>query len=64
MIAETKTGRTDRTVVVGAHLDSVPEGPGINDDGSGTATELEVALQMAKLKHPAAQPGPLHLVLG
>jgi Zn-dependent M28 family amino/carboxypeptidase len=34
---------------VGAHLDSVPEGPGINDDGSGTATDLEVALQMAKL---------------
>ena len=49
VIAETKTGRTDRTVVVGAHLDSVPEGPGINDDGSGTATDLEVALQMAKL---------------
>jgi Zn-dependent M28 family amino/carboxypeptidase len=49
VIAETKTGRTDRAVVVGAHLDSVPEGPGINDDGSGTATDLEVALQMAKL---------------
>lgn len=50
VIAETKTGRTDRSVVVGAHLDSVPEGPGINDDGSGTASDLEVALQMAKLK--------------
>ena len=49
VIAETKTGRADRTVVVGAHLDSVPEGPGINDDGSGTSTDLEVALQMAKL---------------
>ena len=49
LIAETKTGRTDRTVIVGAHLDSVPEGPGINDDGSGSATDLEVALQMAKL---------------
>jgi Zn-dependent M28 family amino/carboxypeptidase len=36
-------------VIVGAHLDSVPEGPGINDDGSGTATDLEVAVQMAKL---------------
>jgi Zn-dependent M28 family amino/carboxypeptidase len=50
VIAETKTGRADRTVAVGAHLDSVPEGPGINDDGSGTSTDLEVALQMAKLK--------------
>ncbi|HEY3485178.1 MAG TPA: M20/M25/M40 family metallo-hydrolase, partial [Ilumatobacteraceae bacterium] len=43
----TKTGRTDRVVVVGAHLDSVPEGPGINDNGSGSATTLEIALQMA-----------------
>jgi Zn-dependent M28 family amino/carboxypeptidase len=49
LIADTKTGRTDRTVVVGAHLDSVPEGPGINDNGSGTSSNLEVALQMAEL---------------
>jgi Zn-dependent M28 family amino/carboxypeptidase len=33
-------------VMVGAHLDSVPEGPGINDNGSGTAAILETALQM------------------
>jgi Zn-dependent M28 family amino/carboxypeptidase len=49
VIAETTTGRTDRTIISGAHLDSVPEGPGINDDGSGSATQIEVALQMAKL---------------
>jgi Zn-dependent M28 family amino/carboxypeptidase len=49
VIADTRTGRADRTVVVGAHLDSVAEGPGINDNGSGTATILEVALQMSKL---------------
>jgi Zn-dependent M28 family amino/carboxypeptidase len=49
VIADTPTGRSDRTVVVGAHLDSVPEGPGINDNGSGSATILEVALQMSKL---------------
>ncbi len=49
LLADTKTGRADRTVVVGAHLDSVPEGPGINDNGSGSAQDLEVALQMAKL---------------
>jgi Zn-dependent M28 family amino/carboxypeptidase len=36
-------------VVVGAHLDSVPEGPGINDNGSGSATILEVAEAMADL---------------
>ena len=50
VIADLPGGNTQRTVVVGAHLDSVPEGPGINDDGSGTATDLEVALQMAKMK--------------
>lgn len=42
-------GRTDRTVVVGGHLDSVLEGPGINDNGSGTAAILETAIQMAEL---------------
>jgi len=50
VLAETTSGRADRVVVVGAHLDSVPEGPGINDNGSGTATILEIALQMAALE--------------
>lgn len=49
VIADTPTGRADRTVVVGAHLDSVEDGPGINDNGSGSATILETALQMADL---------------
>ena len=49
LLADTPTGRTDRTVVVGGHLDSVAEGPGINDNGSGTAAILETALQMAAL---------------
>jgi Zn-dependent M28 family amino/carboxypeptidase len=49
VIAETPGGRADRVVVVGAHLDSVPEGPGINDNGSGSAAILEIALQMAEL---------------
>jgi Iap family predicted aminopeptidase len=35
--------RTGRVVMAGAHLDSVPGGPGINDNGSGVATLLEVA---------------------
>ncbi len=47
--ADGTTGRTDRVVVSGAHLDSVPEGPGINDNGSGTGAQLETALQIAKL---------------
>ena len=49
LIADTPGGRTDRTVLVGAHLDSVPEGPGINDNGTGTAALLEIALQMSDL---------------
>jgi len=49
VIADSPSGRTDRTVMVGAHLDSVDEGPGINDNGSGTATILETAVQMAEL---------------
>lgn len=49
VIAETTGGREDRTVVVGAHLDSVLEGEGINDNGSGSSTILEIALQMAQL---------------
>ena len=44
------SGRADRTVVVGGHLDSVGEGPGVNDNGSGSAAILETAIQMAKLK--------------
>ncbi len=49
VLADTPGGRADRTVIVGAHLDSVAEGPGINDNGSGTAAILETALQMAEL---------------
>ena len=45
-------GRDDgaNTIVVGAHLDSVNAGPGINDNGSGSASILETAIQMAKVK--------------
>ena len=40
----------DDVVVVGAHLDSVAEGPGINDNGSGSSTILEIAQEMAENK--------------
>ncbi|MDR3662309.1 MAG: M28 family peptidase [Mycobacterium sp.] len=46
VIAQTKTGSPHDVVVVGAHLDSVDEGPGINDNGSGVAAVLETALQL------------------
>jgi Zn-dependent M28 family amino/carboxypeptidase len=47
VIADWPEGRTDRVVVSGAHLDSVIEGPGINDNGSGSAGQLETALEFA-----------------
>ena len=43
IIAETPNGDPDNVVVVGAHLDSVPRGAGINDNGSGSAGILEIA---------------------
>jgi Zn-dependent M28 family amino/carboxypeptidase len=43
-----KTKNPDQVVVVGAHLDSVAEGPGINDNGTGTAGVLEIAKQYKK----------------
>ncbi|GAA4508964.1 M28 family metallopeptidase [Actinoallomurus oryzae] len=49
VIADTERGRADNVVVMGAHLDSVTKGPGINDNGSGTATVLTVAEQIARL---------------
>ena len=50
VIAESRHGDAGKVVMVGAHLDSVNEGPGINDNGSGAAAILETAVQMAKVK--------------
>ncbi|UUZ61540.1 M28 family peptidase [Nocardioides sp. B-3] len=50
--ADTKTGERETTVHAGAHLDSVVAGPGINDNGSGSAALLEVAEQIATTKTP------------
>src|SRR6185503_589239 len=48
VIADTAGGNPDNVTIVGSHLDSVPEGPGINDNGSGSAFNLELAIQMKK----------------
>ena len=50
VIAESRSGSPSRLVVVGAHLDSVQDGPGLNDNGSGSAVILEVAEQLAELR--------------
>ena len=49
VIAESRGGDPDNVVMAGAHLDSVLRGPGINDNGSGSAAILETAIQMAKV---------------
>ena len=46
VVAQTRTGDSGRVVMIGAHLDSVPEGPGIVDDGSGVAALLEIATRL------------------
>ncbi len=50
VIAETAKGRDDNVVMLGAHLDGVEDGPGINDNGSGSAALLEVAVKLADAK--------------
>ncbi|MEU5695692.1 M28 family peptidase [Actinosynnema sp. NPDC020468] len=47
LIADWPGGDTAQTIMFGSHLDSVAAGPGINDNGSGSATLLENALQLA-----------------
>jgi aminopeptidase Y len=46
VIADSRVGNPANLVVVGAHLDSVFDGPGINDNGSGSAVVLETAEQL------------------
>ncbi|MFE6974404.1 M28 family peptidase [Streptomyces sp. NPDC057682] len=48
LIADWPGGPSDKTVMFGAHLDGVSAGPGINDNGSGSATLLENALALAQ----------------
>ena len=48
LIADWPGGDTSDTLMIGAHLDSVTAGPGINDNGSGSAAILETALAVAR----------------
>ncbi|CAF1446827.1 unnamed protein product [Rotaria sp. Silwood1] len=47
--ADTPTGDATQTIVIGGHSDSVPGGPGINDNGSGSAANLGLAVALARL---------------
>ncbi|MEU1903933.1 M28 family metallopeptidase [Streptomyces hygroscopicus] len=48
LVADWPGGDDGKVVMAGSHLDSVQAGPGINDNGSGSAAILEVALAVAK----------------
>ncbi|MEW1748893.1 M28 family peptidase [Streptomyces angustmyceticus] len=51
LIAEWPQGDAGNVYMFGSHLDSVGAGPGINDNGSGSAALLETALTLAQ-QHP------------
>ncbi|CAG8954979.1 hypothetical protein HYFRA_00008668 [Hymenoscyphus fraxineus] len=48
IIAQTKGGDQENCVMAGGHSDSVAAGPGINDDGTGSLTLLEIATHLPK----------------
>ncbi|KAH9900550.1 aminopeptidase Y [Xylariomycetidae sp. FL2044] len=49
VIATTKSGDAGNVLMLGGHADGVEEGPGINDNGSGSVALLETAVQLAAL---------------
>lgn len=54
--AQTQRGRQGNVVMAGAHLDSVVEGNGINDNATGSGALLHVAEKLAKkIKAPKNQ---------
>lgn len=57
LIADWPGGDPSKVLVVGAHLDSVSAGPGVNDNGTGSAAVLAIALSVAKAQHRP----PVHL---
>ncbi|CAF3566689.1 unnamed protein product [Rotaria socialis] len=54
--ADTPTGDPTQTIVIGSHSDSVTEGAGINDNGSGSAANLALAVTLARLFRSPAYP--------
>ncbi|MFF9811285.1 M28 family metallopeptidase [Streptomyces coeruleorubidus] len=51
LIADWPGGDTSQVVMAGSHLDSVSSGPGINDNGSGSAAVLETALAVSRASY-------------
>jgi aminopeptidase S len=55
LIADWPGGDTSQVVMTGSHLDSVTAGPGINDNGSGSAAVLETALAVSRTGYQPAK---------
>ena len=53
--ADTPTGNATHTIVIGSHSDSVPEGPGINDNGEFSPS-IDLALATLSMQAVAVQP--------
>ncbi|MFF7891329.1 M28 family metallopeptidase [Streptomyces sp. NPDC007907] len=51
LVADWPGGDANRVVMAGSHLDSVTSGPGINDNGSGSAAVLETALAVSRAQY-------------
>ena len=49
-VTATWEGNTGRQWILGAHLDSVAKGPGINDNGTGVAVILEMARYVTRIQ--------------
>ncbi len=50
VLTETDAGSEENVIMLGAHLDGVPGGPAINDNGSGVASVLEAAKALSHLE--------------
>eukprot|EP01080_Neovahlkampfia_damariscottae_P005703 gene5703-9523_t len=46
IITETKKGNPNEIIIIGSHLDSVSKGPGLNDNGSGSTSMLEILINL------------------
>ncbi|MFF3376173.1 M28 family metallopeptidase [Streptomyces sp. NPDC002680] len=51
LIADWPGGDPEQVIMAGSHLDSVTSGAGINDNGSGSAAVLEIALAVSRAQY-------------
>ena len=62
VLAESPEGDPNNVVMAGGHLDSVQEGPGINDNGSGSMSVLEIASSDGEARHRSQEPVAVRLL--